>query len=180
MIIHVSDHIVLKEIELSDSIDVFNTIDTQRKYLGQWLPFVEYTQAVDDSRDFIQSVLDTLIETRDLTFIVQYDGSFAGLIGFKGTDKANKKSEIGYWLSDGYQKNGIMTDSVKALMEYAFSKMNMNRIQIRCGVGNQPSRNIPRRLGFHFEGIERAGELFPDGRFIDLEVYSKLKDEVEK
>lgn len=28
-------------------------------------------------------------------------------------------------------------------------------------------------LGFKFEGVERAGELFPDGRFVDLEVYSK-------
>jgi hypothetical protein len=50
----------------------------------------------------------------------------------------------------------------------------------QCGVGNQPSRNIPHRLEFHFEGIERAGELYPDGKFIDIKVYSKLRDEVEK
>jgi len=36
--------------------------------------------------------------------------------------------------------------------------MDMNRVQIRCGVGNDKSSAIPRRLGFTFEGIERAGE----------------------
>jgi len=108
---------------------------------------------------------------------VLYDGQFAGLIGFKGTDRPNKKTEIGYWLSEPFQKKGIMTNSVSALMNYAFNEMDINRIQIHCGVGNIPSRGIPNRLDFTFEGIERAGELHSDGRFIDLEVYSKLKNE---
>lgn len=59
-------------------------------------------------------------------------------------------------------------------MTFAFDEMEMNRIQIRCGVGNEPSRCIPIRLGYQFEGVEHAGELFPDGRFMDLEVYSML------
>lgn len=177
MKIQVSDRIELREIQLSDSVDIFQTIDTQRDYLGKWLPFVEFTKSVDFSKDFIQSLLDSPVECREHTFVVLYDGQFAGLIGFKGTDRANLKTEIGYWLSEPFQKKGIMTDSVSALISYAFNEMKMNRIQICCGVGNIPSRNIPHRLGFKLEGIERAGELFPDGHFLDLEVYSRLKDE---
>jgi ribosomal-protein-serine acetyltransferase len=52
--------------------------------------------------------------------------------------------------------------------------MDMNRIQIKCGVGNSRSSNVPKRLGFHFEGIEQDGEKHKN-RFIDLEVYSMLK-----
>jgi len=177
MILTVTDQIILREIELEDSVDIFQTINTQREYLGRWLPFVELTKSVDFSRSFIQSVLDVPYENRDHTFVVLYDGKFAGVAGFKDTDRANKKTEIGYWLSEPYQHKGIMTDSVIALMKFAFDELDMNRIQIHCGVGNVPSRSIPIRLGFRFEGIERAGELFPDGRFLDLEVYSRLKNE---
>lgn len=179
MEITVSNRIILREIELADSINIFQTIDSQREYLGKWLPFVEFTQSVDFSKSFIQSILDTPFENREHTFVILYDGGFAGLIGFRGTDRSNKKTEIGYWLSESFQHNGIITDSVPALMKFAFEELDVNRIQIRCGVGNTPSRKIPIRLGFRFEGIERAGELFPDGRFVDLEVYSRLKDEQE-
>jgi ribosomal-protein-serine acetyltransferase len=68
-----------------------------------------------------------------------------------------------------------MTESVKLLVKFAFEELNINRIQIRCAVGNTQSSNISKKLGFKFEGIEREGELFPDGSFKDLEVYSILK-----
>ncbi|MFT5749516.1 MAG: ribosomal-protein-serine acetyltransferase, partial [Ancylomarina sp.] len=108
-------------------------------------------------------------------FVIHYDGVFAGLIGFKANDKQNKRIEIGYWLSETYQKKGIVTQSVKCMCQFAFDELRMNRIQIRCAVGNEPSKKIPQKLGFVFEGIERDGELLTGGVFTDLEVYSKLK-----
>lgn len=172
-----SEDIVLQEITLEDAEDIFHTIDSQRDYLGQWLPFVPLTQTVDFSMSFIQSVLNTPFENREHTFVVRYKGAFAGLVGFRDTDRGNRKTEIGYWLSEPFQKRGIATQSVQALLQFAFEDLGMNRIQIRCAVGNLPSKQVPQRLGFTFEGTERAGELFPDGHFEDLEVYSLLKHE---
>ncbi len=172
MEITVSDRISLREIEIDDSINIFQTIDSQREYLGRWLPFVEFTKSIDFSRSFIQSILDTPYENREHTFVVLYDGGFAGVIGFRSTDKSNKKTEIGYWLSESFQHKGIISDSVSALMRFAFDELDMNRIEIRCGVGNTPSRKIPIRLGFHFEGIERAAELLT----ADLWIWKYLAD----
>lgn len=174
----VSADLELCEVRLEDAEDVFQTIDTQRDYLGCWLPFVALTDTVDFSRSFIQSILDTPYELREHTFTIRYQGRFAGLVGFRDTDRGNRKTEIGYWLSEPFQKRGIVTQSVRALMRFAFEDLGMNRIQIRCAVGNAPSRQVPIRLGFTLEGIERAGELFPDGHFEDLEVYSFLKTEL--
>jgi ribosomal-protein-serine acetyltransferase len=173
----VSENIILKQIELSDSDDIFSAIDNQREYLGKWLPFVETTRVVDDTKGFIRSMLEPEIESREYTFVIHFNGDFAGLIGFKGTDRQNKKTEIGYWLSEKYQKKGIVFESVKALLNFAFNELEMNRVQIKCATGNIPSRNIPLRLGFRFEGIERDGELLAGGVFTDIEVYSLLKND---
>jgi ribosomal-protein-serine acetyltransferase len=70
-----------------------------------------------------------------------------------------------------------VTRSVERLCDFAFNELGINRIQIKCAVGNSASSNIPKRLGFIFEGIEREGELLSNGFFTDLEVYSKLKHE---
>ncbi|HQB10464.1 MAG TPA: GNAT family protein [bacterium] len=173
----INKNTVLKQIELSDTADIFETVISQREYLGKWLPFVEFTKEMKDTENFVRSVVDTPEKIREFVFVIHFDGKFAGLVGFKDTDRLNRKTEIGYWLSYGFQKKGIMTESVKLLVKLAFEELNINRIQIKCAVGNTPSSNIPKKLGFKFEGIERAGELFPDGSFKDLEVYGMVKGE---
>jgi glycerol dehydrogenase len=176
-VISVTENIKLKPIELSDAADIYNTIDSQREYLGQWLPFVEFTRKPEYTLQFVRSIVESPVANRDYIFVIHYDDSFVGLIGLKSLDNLNKRTEIGYWLSEPFQKKGIVTKAVEVLTDFAFRELNMNRIQIKCATENFRSKKIPQRLGFRLEGIERAGELLTGGHFADLEVYSKLKTE---
>ena len=173
----IDNHVILRQLKKEDAIDLFTAIDSQREYLGRWLPFVEHTKSVSDTQAFVNSVVNSPADKIEFTFIIQVDGKFAGLIGFKDTDRTNRKTEIGYWLSGEYQGRGVMTKSVKRLCEFAFRELNINRIQIKCAVGNSSSIAIPERIGFKPEGIERDGELLTGGTFTDLCVYSLLKGE---
>ncbi len=171
----ISDQLCLRQIDFPDAGEMFNTIERDREYLRKWLPFVDWTRKVSDSEYFIRSLHAGLSNPSEVVFTIRFGGVFAGLIGFKNTDMVNKKSEVGYWLSESFQKKGIMTASVKALVDYAFEQMDINRIQIRCATGNMPSKRIPQRLGFKLEGIERDGEILSGGKFADLEVYSLVR-----
>lgn len=175
--IPITEGVRLREAELADARDIFRTIDTQRSYLGRWLPFVAATRTERDSYDYLHAVLSAPADRRELLFAIVAEGCFAGLVGLKDTDRANRKTEIGYWLGEAYQGRGIMTRSVEALCGVAFGVLGLNRVQIQCAVGNSRSSAIPRRLGFTLEGIARAGELQADGRFSDIEVYSLLREE---
>jgi len=175
MILKVDEAIELKQLEQSDSADIFETIDSQRAYLGTWLPFVEWTKEIADTEQFVSSVVKAPEDSFEYVFAIKKQGIFVGLAGFKDTDRLNKKTEIGYWLSERYQKQGIATKSVDRLCRFAFNEQNMNRVQIKCALGNTPSINIPERLGFAFEGVERQGELLAGNVFTDLAIYSKLK-----
>jgi len=177
MIIRIDTDIELKQLEQSDSIDIFNTINNQRDYLGKWLPFVAFTKELSDTEKFVDSVINASEDRFEYVFAIRKSNKFVGLIGFKGTDKQNKKTEIGYWLSEKYQKQGIVIRSVEKLCDFAFNKQGINRIQIKCAVENISSKNIPKKLGFKFEGIERQGELLTGGFYTDLEIYSKLKSD---
>ena len=173
-----SDGITLTEVRINDAPDIFRTLDANREYFGRWLPFVEYTYTVDDSVAFLEMFLKTPGGTKEYLFAIRDNGQFVGLIGFKSTDPENFRTEIGYWLREESQGKGIMTRAVDRLCRFAFDNMNMNRVQIRCAVGNTRSGNIPRRLGFRLEGVERAGELLTGGKFVDVEVYSMLKEDM--
>ncbi len=174
----VIDHqIELRQLKLSDAKDIFDTINKQRSYLGKWLPFVEFTKELKDTEDFILSLIKAPKSTFEYVFTIRENDGFAGLIGFKSTDHTNKKTEIGYWLSEKFQGKGLVTKSVTRLLGFAFQELKIHRVQIKCATGNQASINIPKNLGFKFEGIERAGELLTGNVYTDLEIYSKLKND---
>ena len=171
-VIVVDANIRLKEIGLEDTEVIFNTIINERDYLGEWLPFVELTREISFTRCFVEGYLNS--DKKDLTCAIFYQNQFVGLIGLKDTDFDNKKTEIGYWLSEPYQHKGIITNSCKSLINFIFDKMNINRVQIKVAKGNMKSQRIPKRLGFKREGIERDGELHSRG-FVDLFIFSLLK-----
>ena len=171
-IIVVDTNIRLKEIGLEDTEVIFNTITNERDYLSEWLPFVEHTHEISFTHSFIEEYLNS--ERKDLTCAIYYQNQFVGLVGLKDTDTDNKKTEIGYWLSEAFQHKGIITCSCKTLISYAFDEMDINRIQIKAAEHNLKSQQIPVRLGFKREGIERDGELHSRG-FVDLVIFSLLK-----
>jgi ribosomal-protein-serine acetyltransferase len=173
--IQVNNHIHLEAIMLSAAPVIFETIDRDRKYLSEWLPFVEFTRSVSDTELFIKSMIYQNGK-KDEVFTIWYNLEFAGLIGFKDTDHVNRKTELGYWLAEKMQGKGIASTCVAALVKYAFRKLQINRIQIKVAKDNHKSTAIPVRLGFLLEGTEREGELL-DSNFRDLEVYSLLKSD---
>lgn len=168
-------NIVLKPLCENDAVYIFETINTERLQLRQWMPFVDFTHQIEDSKAFVESVL----KTDNKQFCI-YDGNkFIGLIGFKDSDTLNKKTEIGYWLSYNAHGKGIMTLAIKALLRYAFEELGFNRVQIKVAVNNMRSRRIPEKLQFTFEGIERDGELLVDNIYTNIAIYSLLKRDYE-
>ncbi len=172
----ITDKIHLQQLKLSHTGMLFETIDRDRKYLRKWLPFVDQTRKPKDTAQFIRQMEQNLKKNNDYVYTIWYNGDLAGLAGYKESDKINRKTEIGYWLAESMQGKGIMIQTVKKLVDFAFRNLNMNRVQIKVAAGNLKSAAIPSKLGFHFEGIEREGEFHTD-RFYDLEVFSMLKKE---
>ncbi|MDR1584772.1 MAG: GNAT family N-acetyltransferase [Prevotellaceae bacterium] len=168
----IDNDIVLREISLNDVPSIFTAIDNEREYLGEWLPFVDYTREADDTRAVVGEMIAS--SDKNLTFSIQFQKSFAGLIGLKDFDFINKKTEIGYWLSEKYQHKGIITKSCEALIEYAFEELDMYRIQLNAAAGNKKSQAVAERLGFTKEGVMRSAELHSRG-FLDIVVFGLLK-----
>lgn len=174
--ITINDTINLRQIERNDAQELFQLIDDNRQHLETWLTFIPFTKEVKDTISFIEFVL----ESNDEVYTIRDLDKIIGLLGFKGTHLNNGKTEIGYWIAEKYQGKGVVTLATKKLCKHAFLHKNINRIQIKCAVGNTKSSNIPKRLGFILEGIKREGERKNENTFRDLEVYSLLGKEIYK
>jgi ribosomal-protein-serine acetyltransferase len=166
----------LRRVEVSDAGEIYKLIESCREYLSEWLPWVDATGGVADTIYFINENSDKNLFNGRETYAMIFGGCIAGMIDFHNGDHYNKKVEIGYWLGEKFQGQGIVTTACKVLINKAFFEYDINRVVIRVAAGNKKSRGIPERLGFTKEGTEREGEAIR-GRFFDLCVYSILKRE---
>ena len=172
-VIPVREDLELRLRSEADSEALFQLIDKNRLYLRQWLPWVDSTKSVEDSRDYIRSCVSKFEGKESIDLGIWHKGQQVGSVGFHYWDKTNRKDTIGYWLAEDAQGYGIMTSAVIALMKYGFEVMNLNRIEILCAGDNVKSRGIPERLGFTNEGVVRENEWLYD-HFVDVVAYSYL------
>ena len=97
--------------------------------------------------------------------------------GFHNWYPAHSRAELGYALNkEEHKRKGYMTEAVKAIIEYGFSTMNLNRIEAFVGPTNAASQNIIRNNGFTQEGHLRQ-HYCRDGETQDSLIFSLLKDE---
>lgn len=177
MFVHqIDEDIALKLIELRDAERVFDLTNNSRDYLREWLPWLDNTTRLEGTKEFIKISLKGFAENKSMNTVIIYKGQIVGISGYNLLDWTNKIAYIGYWLGKQYQGNGIMTRVAKALTDYAFNELNINKVEIRAAVENKNSRNIPERLGFVNEGYIRQAEWLYD-HYVNHVVYGMLSEE---
>ncbi|MEC0242633.1 GNAT family protein [Paenibacillus dokdonensis] len=172
----IDDSSYLTLLDIKDSEMLFNLINRNREHIGEWLKFPSFTLQEEDSKRFIESTRMRYAKNEGYWLGIWTQNKLAGSIGFPYIDHENKKTEIGYWLGGEFVGNGLITKSIKILIEHAFQNLEMNKIEIGAAPGNVRSRAIPEKLGFHREGEIRDYE-FINGRFLDRIIYGLKADE---
>ncbi|MDQ0271292.1 ribosomal-protein-serine acetyltransferase [Cytobacillus purgationiresistens] len=172
----VNEEISLRTIEQKDAEIIFQIIDESRTYLRDWLGWVDGTKTLADSEAFVEGCLGREKDEKSLTAVIVSQEKVVGIAGFNEINHSNKTAYIGYWLGESYQGNGIMTKVARALTDYAFQQLDLNKVEIRVAVENMKSRSIPEKLGFKEEGCIRQAEWLYD-HYVDLIVYGMLASE---
>jgi len=170
----IDEHLELTPVERRDAGPLFALIEACRDDLRTWLPWVDHTRGPDDVLRFIERAMESHAADRELHCCIRFEGAIAGVVSYRRIDRANRKTELGYWLGEQYQGRGIMTRCCRALTEHAFSSLDLNRVEIRCGERNVKSAAVARRLGFVYEGTLRDAEWVND-RFVSHMVFSMLR-----
>ncbi len=63
-------------------------------------------------------------------------------------DHQKRNAEIGYWLGEEFQHRGIASRAVNALIEHAFSYLDLSVVIAKANSGNSRSRTLLESLGF--------------------------------
>ncbi len=165
----------LRSLTISDTDELFALTIRNKDHLKRFLNWMKDGYEKKDTIQFLEESLEKESKGKMLLYAITINGSMIGLVDLHGINM-DKNAEIGYWLDKGHEGKGIVTEAVKILIEEGFHKLGLHRIGLRCATLNERSCAIPKRLGFTKEGILRESTLIEE-KFLDLEIWSLLKDE---
>jgi ribosomal-protein-serine acetyltransferase len=163
----------LRALEEADADELHALIERNRAQLARFLRWAR-EQTPEQTLDYIQRARADESEGSGLRRAIIAEQRIVGVVDFRQIDWANRCTEIGYWLDEAHHGRGIMTSAVAALVDHAFDDLHLNRVEIRTGVENAPSRAVAERLGFLYEGTLRQSYRVTDERYSDDAVYSLL------
>ena len=84
---------------------------------------------------------------------------------------------IGYELAKPYWGNGYMPEALRAMIQCAFERKNLDVLAIGHFAGNDRSRRVIEKCGFQYEGTIHRAFQRGDGQIFDDVCYSILKEE---
>ncbi|MDE6531083.1 MAG: GNAT family N-acetyltransferase [Lachnospiraceae bacterium] len=167
----------IRKWELSDARDLSIALSNKKiqDNLRDGLPY-PYTE--EDGADFISAMLSA-DENDTFAFAITVDGKVIGSIGvFRQRNIHRQTAELGYYIAEEYWGKGIMTEAVKQICEYVFSKSDIIRIYAEPYAYNAASCRVLEKAGFQYEGTLRNNAV-KNGKVIDMKMYSLLKEDLD-
>jgi RimJ/RimL family protein N-acetyltransferase len=135
-------------------------------------------RTLEDLRE-VMEVLGSDLSDRDYQaylWFVQAEGELIGTVTLKEISWNMKYAEIGYGITEPFQRLGYGTEAVRQLVEMVFAETDLYRLQAVIAQRNRPSRRLVERLGFKKEGLLREHFLVGDRRVNEV-LYALLRRE---
>lgn len=110
------------------------------------------------------------------TWAIEFEGQAIGSISVVKKNDDIRKAEIGYCIGRNWWHKGIMGEALKAVMDYLFDEIGMNRISACHDPRNPNSGRVMEKCGMKYEGTFRQSGRNNQG-ICDERYYSLLRSE---
>ena len=133
---------------------------------------------IGDSRAYLRYMLRRYRQHEPASWGIEWRETeqIIGTIGFMWIQADNSAAEVGYSLAREFWNRGIMTEALRAVIDYGFGRLNLNRIEAQHETSNPASGAVMRKCGMAREGTLRQ-RLYNKGKYVDVDLYAILRDD---
>jgi len=146
----------LRELSINDARDISHLM-TYKISKSLWQVPFPYT--VENAQNFINSSHRDFESLKAVNFAIQYKNNLGdvnrlvGIISLKNIDSDNRKANVGYWVGELYWGNGIATESVALVINYAFSVLGLEEVYAYVYSENKASIRVLEKNGMTKKGM---------------------------
>jgi RimJ/RimL family protein N-acetyltransferase len=159
-----------------------DAVESSLEHLRAWMPWA------DEEPLSLEGQVDLLRNFRSLfdagsNFVMGiFSADESQLLGGTGLHPRIDPGglEIGYWVRASATRQGIVTESTAALTRAGFEICGADRIEIRIEPSNDPSKGVPRKLGFTEEvTLRRRLPARRGGPLRDVTIFTMFREDFD-
>ncbi len=161
----------------AEDIDLLATIAFEPQL---WKLGISNVENIDDLKKYIDIALCERQSKLSYPFLIfdKKTNSVAGSTRYGNISFPNNRLEIGWtWMHPMFQGSGLNRACKFLLLQHAFEKLRLNRVELKTDVLNQQSQKAMRKIGAKQEGIFRKHSVTSTGRIRDSIFFSIINDE---
>lgn len=153
-----TQRLILRRFKIEDAEDMYNnwTSDPEVTRFLTWPLHSDVEVTINLLKEWIPCYSDGGY----FNWVMEYKetGKIIGNISVVRLDENTEAAEIGYCMSRAYWGQGLMPEALKAVMEYLFDVVGLNRVAACHDVNNPKSGRVMDKAGMKIEGILRASK----------------------
>jgi ribosomal-protein-serine acetyltransferase len=165
----------LVPLEALHAAPLWEAVERSRDTIEPWLPWVPFVTDLEAATRFVTASSADWDAGKALRMVIQTNNShtFCGVVSLEQIQQPHRNCDLGYWITPNVVGYGIMVETLKTLLPYAFDEVGMHRIRVAAGTGNERSLKVIERMNFRYEGEAREAE-YCNSKWLDHKVFAKL------
>ena len=173
-----TDRLLLRDIRMEDVLEYYERLFGDGD-VCRYLLFDPH-QDISESMASIEKTLERYEAGKCYRWgiALQEDDSLIGIIELLRFDEETGICSFAYMLGSDYWNQGYGTEALKAVINYAFEKMDVDRIVVDHMTPNAASGAVMRKAGMTHTGTEQ-GKYEKHGQIFDAELY-EIRNNIRK
>ena len=173
----ITERLILRRFTPSDAEAMFTTWANDER-VTKFLTWAPHGSL--DVTEFVINDWCSSYEKQDYyQWAIEFEGKIIGSIACVDADDNSKRCEIGYCIGYDFWGKGIMTEAVRAVIDYLLFEVGFNRLEIAHATKNPGSGKVAMKCGLKFEGVKREYFKALNGELLDIAYYSILKSDIK-
>ncbi|WP_242193650.1 MULTISPECIES: GNAT family protein [unclassified Pseudomonas] len=105
-------------------------------------------------------------------------GELIGMVSLR-INARHHYGHLGYWVAAHRRNAGYAAEAARAVMDFGFTELGLQRVGSRCFGRNQESARVMQKIGLHYEGCLREA-FFKNGVYEDLLTFASVRGDWER
>ena len=172
--------LLLRRFVMSDANEIFRewmSYENISKYM-RW----EYHKSISETKTFLMNTIAGYeqFNTYQWGIELKNEGILIGAIGANIYSERDRNATVGYCLGERFWNRGYATEALRAVMDYMFYDVNVNRVEGCSSINNPASGKVMQKAGLIKEGTIRQEYMTGEGEYQDVDLYGLVKEDFEK
>jgi len=174
------DELIIRPYQSSDIPSLYSAVTESKTHLAQFMSWCDANYSIEDATSWVMSRDEAWNSRVDFSFVIlnKAEDTVLGGVGINFINWVHRIGNLGYWVRQSELGKNIASRATKAIIEFGFHDLNLQRLEIVVALENLASQKVAQKLKAQQEGILRKRLNLHDTN-IDAIMYSLVSNGLE-